>query len=65
VTEVVTVSRFFAEEKHREAVREVRLRREIYARSGIDHRTNAKRRVAVMQEIADDYEKLIEKERLL
>jgi hypothetical protein len=55
---------FTAEEKHKEALREVRMRREVYVRAGVNPVT-ARRRLAIMQEIADDYAKLAVKERLL
>lgn len=54
---------FTAEEKRKEALREVQMRKEVYARSGMD--TLKQRRIDLMQEIADDYAKLAETERLL
>ena len=58
------VDKFTAEEKYREALREVRMRREVYPRTRVNQ-ASARRRIAIMQEIADDYERLAEKERLL
>jgi hypothetical protein len=55
---------FTAEEKYIEAMREVKMRRTVYARTGIDP-SEAKRRIAIMEAIAEDYEKLAESERLL
>jgi len=55
---------FTAEEKCKEALRELRMRRAVYPHSAITRQT-AERRIAIMQEIADDYAKLAEKERLL
>ena len=60
----LTVSEFTAEDKRLEALREVKMRIGVYARSGANP-TLAKRRIAIMQEIAADYAKLAEKERLL
>lgn len=59
--------KFSAFEKHREALREVSMRREVYGRNapGGDLPPTQKRRIEIMQEIADDYGALAEKERLL
>jgi hypothetical protein len=54
-------------EKAAEAAREVKMRREVYGRNapgGVLFPAQ-ERRIAVMQEIHDDYEALAEKERLL
>ena len=55
---------FTAEEKHKEALREVCMRREVYHNRGMNQATH-RRRIAIMQEIAADYARLAEKERLL
>jgi hypothetical protein len=56
------------EDKLREVERELKMRRRLYpqwiARGQIDE-SDAKRRIEVMQAIADDYEKQAQKERLL
>ena len=57
-----------AEEKFACIQRELALRRRVYPRwIGKGHITEAKakREIAIMQEIADDYEILMKKERLL
>jgi hypothetical protein len=64
VTEIDPAGRFTAEDKHLEALRELRMRRDVYAKSRMNP-TTARRRMAIMQEIADDYAKLAEKERLV
>jgi hypothetical protein len=59
---------FSAFEKHREAVRELEFRRQVYKRMVGNAKLSsdvANRRIALMQEIADDYRDLSEKERLL
>jgi hypothetical protein len=59
---------YSALEKHREAQREVELRKSVYERwiaMGGMSRSEAERKIAIMQEIADDYERASEKERLL
>jgi hypothetical protein len=55
---------FTAEEKRREALREVAMRKAVYARRGVNPQ-EAKYRIDIMAEIADDYDKLAQKERLL
>lgn len=55
---------FTAEEKWREAVRELQMRKSVYARTGMDP-SEAKRKIAIMEEIAADYDKLAQRERLL
>jgi hypothetical protein len=61
-------SAFTASEKHWVAAREVEMRKAIYP-SRVTHGTmsqsQADRAIAIMQEIADDYRKLADKERLL
>jgi hypothetical protein len=58
------LSRYTAEDKHREALREVALRKKVYARMQMnDH--ESQRRVEIMQEIADHYCVLAQRERLL
>lgn len=54
-------------EKHREAMREVGYRRQVYERRVAAQqmsRSEADRKIAIMQEIADEYRELAEKERL-
>lgn len=55
---------FTAEEKYREAAREVKMRKSVYARSGMAPH-EAKFKIEIMQAIADDYEKLAQQDRLL
>jgi hypothetical protein len=57
----MTGSRFSNAEKHREAVREVAYRRRSFARWVSDKKMrqeHADLRIAIMQEIADDYRRL-------
>jgi hypothetical protein len=59
---------FSAFEKHREAVRELEMRRQVYKRhvdSAKLSRDVAARRIAIMAEIADDYAEQAKGERLL
>jgi hypothetical protein len=59
---------FTADEKHREALREVEMRVTVYEHKitmGTMSRREADRRIALMREIAADYAALAEKERLL
>ena len=59
---------FSAFEKHREAVRELEFRRQVYRRMvGNAKLSNdvANRRIALMQEIADDYAEQAKGERLI
>jgi hypothetical protein len=58
------MSRYTAEDKHREALREVALRKRVYARMQMNDQ-ESKRRTEIMQEIADDYRELAQRERLL
>lgn len=58
------MKRFTNEEKHREAVREVEMRKSVYPTSRLNAHT-AKKRIEIMQEIADDYAELAAKDRLL
>jgi hypothetical protein len=60
----MSMSNFTAEEKHQEALRELQMRREVYPRIRINP-VAAKRRIEIMQEIADDYARLAQMERLL
>lgn len=64
--------KFSAFEKHREALREVEMRKDVYTRQRNPIGATVKaltdlqqRRIEIMQEIADDYGVLAEKERLL
>jgi hypothetical protein len=59
---------YSAEEKAKEARREVTYRQFVYSRrlaAGTMREAEAKKKIAIMTEIAEDYEKLAEKERLL
>jgi hypothetical protein len=59
---------FTAKEKCLEAMREVKMRRRVYPRwieEGHISQDVADRRIEIMQQIAEDYEKLAEDERLL
>ena len=58
------MSRYTAEDKHREALRGVALRKKVYARMQMND-NESQRRVEIMQEIADDYGELAQRERLL
>lgn len=55
---------FTNEEKYIEATREVKMRKSVYARTGMNP-VEAKYKIEIMQEIADDYAKLAEVERLI
>lgn len=57
------MGQFTNAEKAREAEREVKMRQEVYARKGMTGLD--KMRIAMMQEIADDYAAQAAKERLL
>jgi multidrug resistance efflux pump len=68
MTALTTPAQYSALEKHREALREVELRKNVYERlimKGTMSRSEAERKIAIMQSIADDYERASEKERLL
>jgi len=55
-------------EKHREALREVEMRREVYKRriqAGSMNAKDAARKISIMQEIADDYGAMAETEKLI
>lgn len=56
--------KFTAEQKHKEALREVAMRKSVYARAGMNPH-EAKLKIEIMQEIADDIAKLAQKDRLL
>jgi hypothetical protein len=59
---------FTAEDKYQEALREVEMRQEVFARlvtAGNMSEQLSKRRIAIMQEIADHFKELAKKERLL
>jgi hypothetical protein len=58
------MSRYTAEDKQREALREVALRKRVYARMQMNDQ-ESQRRIGIMQEIADDYGELAQLERLL
>lgn len=60
-------TKFSAFEKHHEALREVAMRKEVYGRNapgGVLFPAQ-QRRIEIMEEIAEDYRALAEKERLL
>ena len=55
-------------EKHREALRETGMRREVYKRrvdAGAMTTKDAARKISIMQEIADEYAEMAEAERLV
>ena len=59
---------FTAEQKHREIVRELKLRQRVYPRwveAGKLSINDARRQIEIMTEIAQDYEKLTLQERLI
>jgi hypothetical protein len=59
---------FTAEEKYREAAREVKMRRRVFGArvsEGAMSQYDADRKIAIMDEIATDYAKLAEDERLI
>jgi hypothetical protein len=56
--------KFTAEQKHTEALRELAMRKTVYARTGMAPH-EAKYKIEIMEEIAEDYRALAEKERLL
>lgn len=61
-------SRYTAAEKHKEALREVKQRHHVYPRSVANNNLTqalADRRIAIMEEIASDYEVLAKGERLI
>jgi hypothetical protein len=58
------VTRFSNTEKWSEAAREVEMRGRVYGRKGQLTPTD-KKRIAIMQEIVEDYAALIEQEELL
>jgi hypothetical protein len=58
------MTNFTAQEKYTEALREVRMRLKVYPRDGTISAQD-QRHLAIMQEIAADYARLIEHERLL
>jgi hypothetical protein len=55
---------YTAREKREEAMREIEMRQRVYGRKGHLTPTDEKR-IAIMEEIAEDYRKIIEDERLL
>jgi hypothetical protein len=56
--------KYSALEKHREAAREMEMRKTVYARLRMSP-SEAKRKIEIMEEIANDYRALADKERLL
>jgi hypothetical protein len=59
---------FSAAEKHAEAVREIAMRERLYPRwiaNGAISKQQADHRIAIMREVADDYRRLAETERLI
>ena len=54
-------------EKHREALREVEMRKQVYQRrvdSQLMSKRDAERKISIMEEIAEDYRLLADQERL-
>jgi hypothetical protein len=61
-------ARFSNLEKHREAMREVEQRKRVYNRlidEGKMRKQDADRKIAIMEEIADEYKELADMERLI
>ena len=56
--------KFTAEQKRKEVLREVAMRKTVYARTGMNP-SEAKYKIEIMQEIADDYAQIMDGERLL
>jgi hypothetical protein len=68
MTDIPARAQFTAEEKHREALRELAMRKRLYPRwveKGAMAATDAAQKIALMEEIAADYGKFAEKERLI
>jgi hypothetical protein len=62
------MTRFSASDKHKAIVREIEMRKFVYPRrvqSGQISQRQADEQIAIMEEIAADYAKLAEQERLL
>jgi hypothetical protein len=62
------MSNFTAKEKHDEAIREIEMRKSMFPRwvtMGKLTQREADRRIAILQEIANDYRKLANREQLL
>jgi hypothetical protein len=60
--------KYSAQEKHRELLREIEMRKSVYPRrvmSGSMSQRQADRQIAILQEIAEDYRTLADRERLL
>jgi hypothetical protein len=60
--------RFTADQKYHEVLRELALRRKLYPRWIAEGRVSeeeAKKRINIMAEIADDYDEQVKQERLL
>jgi hypothetical protein len=68
MTDILALAQFTAEEKHREALRELAMRKRVYpqliAGGGLTAK-EAARRMALMEAIAADYGKFAEQERLI
>jgi hypothetical protein len=60
--------KYSAQEKHRELLREIEMRKSVYPRrvmTGSMSKRQADRQIAILQEIAEDYRAKVDKERLL
>jgi hypothetical protein len=58
------MSKFTNEQKAKETEREVKMRKSVYARSGMNP-TEAKYKIEIMEEIAAEYARLAEGDRLV
>jgi hypothetical protein len=68
MTDILALAQFTAEEKHREALRELAMRKRLYPwwiEKGVMTAADAAQKIALMEEIAADYGKFAEKERLI
>jgi hypothetical protein len=64
MTDILGLAQFTAEEKYREALREVMMRKRVYPSTRMTPR-EISRRIAIMEAIAADYEKFAQQERLI
>jgi hypothetical protein len=68
MTNILALAQFTAAEKHREALRELAMRKRLYPRwveKGAMTAKDAAQKIALMEAIAADYAKFAEKERLI
>jgi hypothetical protein len=68
MTTILALPQFTDEDKHREALRELAMRKRLYPRwveKGAMAAADAAMRIAIMEEIAADYELAARQERLL